>query len=364
MGGPAGALGRQNGRREVETVRLRLVVVAAFAAMALVPAVFAYTTGVFPGPTQASAESAVAPVSGARAVTTLAWPKEALGLTATDTAVLWEQRDPSAAVAGLWSYNTGSEVTKRLLGRSTIGKAGGFPSATNGLIVWAAWTGRRGDGPPAIEAYDTASLRHWTVAQSGRDPIAAGDSVIWVASGPAGGDDVIQGSNALTDEEYSITADGHIRDVAAWGSWAAWISGHGTTGAVWAGSYRGATRYRLAAAGTAVAMDQDHIVWAAAVGRHSSSIVSWDRHSSRSTVLCKVVGSVSSISLSRRCVAWVTTRKATGPQVWAYAFGTGKASPVSSAQSRQASPVIVAGTVYWADDRSGHWELYARSLQN
>jgi hypothetical protein len=112
-----------------------------------------------------------------------------------------------------------------------------------------------------------------------------------------------------------------------------------------------------------VAIDQDRIVWAAAVGRHSSSIVSWDRRSSRSTVLCKVVGSVSSVSLSRRYVAWVTTRDATGPQVWAYAFGTGKASPVSSAQSRQASPVIVAGTVYWADGRGGHWQLYAKSLQ-
>jgi len=344
-------------------VRLRLMVVAAFTAMALVPAVFAYTTGLFPGPTQASAESAVAPVSGVRAVTTLAWPKEALGLNATDTTVLWEQRDPSAAVAGLWTHDARSGATEKLLGRSNLGKAAGFPSATSDLVVWSAWTGRRGDGPPAIQAYDTASLRRWTVAQTGRDPIAAGDSVIWIAPGPAGGGDVIQGSNAVTDDEYSITADGHIRDIAAWGSWVAWISGRGTTGAVWAGSYHDATRHRLAAAGTAVAIDQDRIVWAAAVGRHSSSIVAWDRRSSRSTVLCKVVGSVSSVSLSRRYVAWVTTRDATGPQVWAYAFGTGKASPVSSAQSRQASPVIVAGTVYWADDRGGHWQLYAKSLQ-
>ena len=342
-------------------MRLRIVVVAAFAAMVFVPAVFAYTSGVLPGPTQASAGSAAAPSGGAHAVATLAWPKDALGLSATGTTVLWVQRDPSAAVAGLWSYDARSGATDRLLGRSGIGRAAGFPSATGDLIVWAARTGRHGDGPPAIQAYDTASQRRWTVARAGRDPIAAGDSVIWVASSRTGGD-VLRGSNALTDEEYSITADGHIREVAAWGSWAAWISGRGKTRAVWAGSYRDGKRHRLAAAGTAVAIDQDRIVWAAAAGRDSSSIVSWDRSSRRSTVLCKVVGSVSSISLNGRYVTWVATRDATGAQVWVYAFGAGKAFPVSSSQSRQASPVIVAGTAYWADDRGGHWELYARSL--
>jgi hypothetical protein len=343
-------------------VKLRLVVVAAFAAMALVPAVFAYTTGLLPGPAPASAGSAVAPQSGARAVASLVWPKDALGLTATDTAVLWEQRDPSGSVAGLWSYDVSSGATGQLLGRSDIGKAAGFPSATGDLIVWAAWTGRRGDGPPAVNAYDTASLRRWTVARTGRAPVAAGDSVVWVAHGRGGGD-VIHGSNALTDAEYSITTDGRVREVAAWGSWVAWISGHGAAGAVWAGSRHGATRYRLAAAGTAVAIDQDRIVWAAAVGRHTSTIVSWDRHSSRSTVLCRLAGSVSSISLGRGSIAWVTTRDATGPQVWAYASETGKASAVDGSRSRQASPVIVAGKVYWADDRGGHWQLYTKSLQ-
>ena len=80
-------------------------------------------------------------------------------------------------------------------------------------------------------------------------------------------------------------------------------------------------------------------------------------------MLCRVVGTVSSLALSRRHAAWVTTRDTTGPQVWAYDFDAGKAFTVSAESSRQASPVIVAGSVYWADDRSGHWELYARSLQ-
>ncbi len=59
---------------------------------------------------------------------------------------------------------------------------------------------------------------------------------------------------------------------------------------------------------------------------------------------------------------WVVDRKATGPQVWSYDFELGKATPVSEAGGRQVSPVIVAGSVYWADDRSGRWELYSHSL--
>lgn len=344
-------------------MRLRLVVVAAFVAMAVVPAFFAYSTGVLPGPAQASAESSSATTGAAHPVASLPWPKEALGLAATGTAVLWEQRDPSPAVAGLWSYDARTQATERVLGRSATGKAAGFPSASGSLIAWAAWAGRRGDGPPRIQAYDALSTRRWIVARAGRDLVVAGESVIWIEDDAAGSDDAIRGSNSLTDEEYSITADGSVRDIAAWGSWAAWIAGHGKTGAVWAGSYRNGAGNRLAAAGTAVAIDRDRILWSAPRGRHSTAVVSWDRHSSRSTVLCRVVGSVSSLSLSRRYAAWVTTRDKTGPQVWAYDFDAGKAFTVSAGSSRQASPMIVAGSVYWADDRSGHWELYARSLR-
>ena len=104
------------------------------------------------------------------------------------------------------------------------------------------------------------------------------------------------------------------------------------------------------------------MVWAAG-GGSEAAVVSWDRSSRRTKVLCRVDGSVSSLVLSHRHAAWVTTSDAAGPQVWAYDFDTGKAGAVSAESSRQASPVIVAGTLYWADDRSGHWELYARSLQ-
>ncbi len=341
----------------------RFVVVAAFIAAAAVPGFLAYSTGLLPGPTRASADSSAAITGVAHSVRSLAWPEEALGLTATNSAVLWEQRDPSAAVAGLWSFDVRTRRPERVLRRTATGRSAGFPSASGEVIAWAAWAGRRGAGPPQIRAYDTASTRRWTAAPAGRDPLAAGDCVLWVEPDAGDGNDAIRGSNALTDEDYSVIADGRIRDVAAWGSWAVWVTGRGTSGAVWAGSYRRGPRHKLAAAGTAVAIDRHRILWAAPVGRRSSAVVSWDRHSSRSTVLCRVAGAVSSLSVSRRYAVWVTTRKATGPQVWAYDFGAGKAFAVGAGDGRQVSPVIVADTVYWADDRSGHWELYARSLQ-
>ena len=73
--------------------------------MAAVPVWIAWDTGVLPGPSQASAESTGVLTTSPAAVTSLAWPKEALGLAANGKAVIWEQRDPSADVAGLWSYD-------------------------------------------------------------------------------------------------------------------------------------------------------------------------------------------------------------------------------------------------------------------
>jgi hypothetical protein len=339
------------------------VVVAVFAAAAAVPGVLAYSAGVLPGPSQASADSAKG-ASPVFRVTSLAWPKQALGLTSTGTRVLWEQRDPSAAVAGLWAYDLRTQQPDHLLDRRSTGNAAGFPSASDDVIVWAAWKGRRGNGAPRIEGYDSSSTRRWTVAGRGRDPSTAGDKVIWVdphGAGPA--DDAIRGLNTVTDEEYGIRARGRVRDVAAWGSWAAWIAGRGDDAVVWAGSYRDDTRFRLAARGGAVAIDRERVVWAANVGRHSTAIGSWNRRSSRSKVLCRLTGTASSLSISHHFAVWVTTRKATGPQVWVYDFERGRAYPVDAHAGDQASPVIIAGTVFWADRRSGDWELYGRALQ-
>jgi hypothetical protein len=339
------------------------VVVAVFAAATAVPGLIAYSTGMLPGPTPAAADSAKIASREFR-VTSLAWPKDALGLAATDVNVMWEQLDPSSAIAGLWAYDVRTQKPEHLLGRRATGKGSGFPRASGHVIAWSAWPGRRGSGTPQIVAYDTASTRRWTVAPRGRDPETAGDVVLWIEPGGASpADDAIRGVDAVTDEEYKITAVGTVRDIAASGGWAAWISGRGDDAAVWAGPYRGATRFQLAATGTAVAVDHDRVLWAAAVGRHSTAIVSWDRRSRHVKVLSRAVGAASSLSMSRRYATWLTTRKATGSRVWVYDFKRGRAYPVSEQAGEQASPVIVAGTVFWADRRSGSWELYGRALQ-
>jgi hypothetical protein len=345
-------------------MRLRLLVVAAFLAMAAVPAWLAWNTGVLPGPSQASAESTGVLTTSSAAVTSLAWPKEPLGLAASDTRIYWEQRDPDSAVAGLWYYDVPAGQVDRLLGRRATGKASGFPAAAGELVVWSAWSGRRGAGTPSVQAYDGLSTRRWQVAAAGHAPAAADGITVWAEPDGAGlGDDAIRGVDSITDEEYAISAGGSVRSLAAFGRQLAWIT-DGSANEVWAGSFQDAARYRLAGRGTAVAIDHDRVAWATAVGRHSSAIVCWDRSKRRATVLYRLPGTTSQLSLSKRYAAWVTTRKATGPQVWAYDFRSGKAYQVSTSGGRQVSPVILAGSVYWAGDRTGHWELYSRSLQH
>jgi hypothetical protein len=345
-------------------VRLRVLVVAAFVAMAAVPVWIAWNTGVLPGPSQASAESTGVLMTSSVVVTSLAWPKEPLGLAASDTGIYWEQRDPDPAVAGLWYYDVPAGQVDRLLGRQATGKASGFLAAAGDLVVWTSGADKHGSGTPSVQAYDGLSTRRWQVAAAGHAPTAADGIVIWAEPDGAGpGDDAIRGVDSLTDEEYTIAAGGSVRSLAAFGRQLAWITG-GDRSEVWAGSFKDTARYRLAGRGTAVAVGHDRVVWATAAGRHSSAIVSWDRSARRATVLCRLAGTTSELSLSKRYAAWVTTRKATGPQVWAYDFGSRKAFQVSTSGGRQVSPVILAGSVYWAGDRTGRWELYSRSLQH
>jgi hypothetical protein len=343
---------------------MRVLAVVAFAAMAAVPAVMAWYTGVLPGPSQASAEATGVLATSSTSVTSIAWPKEPLGLAASDNRVYWEQRSPDHTVAGLWYYDVSAGQVDRLLTRPNLGKSSGYPVASGDIVVWASWTGRRGAGTPAIDAYDGLSSRLWQVAPTGRAPAAAAEIVVWAEPDGAGaGNDAIRGIDSLTDEEYSVAANGRVRSLAAFGRQLAWIT-DGQTNEVWAGSFKDSARYRLAGRGTAVAIGHDRVLWATAVGRHSSAIMSWDRRARSATVLYRLPGSTSELSVSKRYAVWVTTRKQTGPQVWAYDFGQKKAYQVSTAGGRQVSPVIVAGSVYWAGDRSGHWELYSRSLQH
>jgi hypothetical protein len=336
------------------------VVVVAFVVMALVPAYLAYDAGLLPGPAQASAEAGDEQVSR---ITSLAWPEAPLGLAASDSSVFWEQRDRSAAVAGLWSYDAQTDRVAQVLDRSLTGKTAGHPAAAGDIVVWAAWPGRRGEGLPRIEAYDTSSTRRWTAAPAGRQPAAAGRTVVWVdRQGGSRGGDVIRGLNSVTDEEYAVDTGARVRQLAAQGSWAAWITGRGDKAQVWLGSLRGKKLKRLAPAGTAVALDSGRVVWATAADGWSR-LLSRDQKTGKTTTLCRVAGSVSSLALSHSYAAWVTTAGATDSTVWAYDFAEGKAFAVDKGNGRQTSPVIAAGGVYWAGDRGGGWELYRRALR-
>jgi hypothetical protein len=344
-------------------VRVRLVVVAAFVLMALVPAYIAYDAGVLPAPSQAAAGAGDG-AGPTTFVTTLVWPDEALGLAASDTTVFWEQRDRSAAVAGLWAYDVTTGRVDPVLGRSRTGKSAGFPAAAGDIVVWAAWAGRRGAGLPRIEAYDTASTRRWTAAAAGRHPAAAGRTVVWVdRNGGARGGDVIRGLNSVTDEEYAVDTGARVRQVAARGSWAAWLSGRGKRAEVWVGSLRGRKLSRLAPAGTAVAIDAGRVVWGTTAKDGASQLLSWEQKSGKTTPLCSVNGVVSSLALTRNYAAWTTTRDGADPEVWVFDFAQGEAFAVDESGGRQASPVILAGSVFWADDRNGGWELYRRALR-
>jgi hypothetical protein len=337
-----------------------MMVVVAFVVMAAVPAYLAYSAGVLPAPTQASADADDGQVSR---VTSLAWPEAPLGLAASDSALFWEQRDRRAAVAGLWSYDVQMERVTQVLDRSLTGKTAGHPAAAGAIVVWAAWKGRRGAGLPSIEAYDTSTTRRWTAAPTGRQPAAAGRTVVWVdRDGGAPGGDVIRGLNSVTDEEYAVDTGARVRQLAAEGLWAAWISGRGDKAAVWLCSLRGKKRTRLSSSATAVAIDSGRVVWAAPQDG-SSRLLSRDQKTGKTTPLCRVAGTVSSLTLSRGYAAWVKTTDTTSPKVWVYDFAEDQAFAVDEDGGRQTSPVICAGSVYWANDRDGGWGLYRRALR-
>jgi hypothetical protein len=352
--------GGRGGRKEGRDVRLRVAVVVAFMVMALVPAYLAYDAGLLPGPPQASADAGDGRVSR---VTSLAWPDEPLGLSASDTTLYWEQRDRSATIAGLWGYNVRADRVIRVLERPFAGKIAGRPAAARDIVVWAAWTGRRGDGVPRIEAYDTSSTRRWTAASAGRQPAAAGRTVVWVDRGDgARGGDVIRGLDSVTDDQYAIATGARVRQLAAHGSRVVWIAGRGDKAGVWLGSLRVRKLTRLAPSGTAVAVDPGRVVWAVAADG-SSRLVCRDQRTGKTAPLCRVTGRVSSLTLSRDHAAWVTTPDAGSPKVWVYDFARREAFVLDGSGGRQTSPVIVAGSVYWADDRDGEWALYGKALR-
>lgn len=348
-------------------MRLRVLVVAAFLAMSAVPVYLAWEAGLVPGPTQAAADSSGTGATAPVAVAPLVWPEAPLGLAGGRHGVYWVQRDRSAAVAGLWYYAVRDGKTRHLLGRASAGRPAGHPSASGKLLVWASRAGvSRAGGQaadrPSVQALDVVSGRRWQAAEAGRAPKAAGDVVLWVDSDGAGhGEDAIRGANALTDEVYALRTGGRVKDYSVWRTTAVWISG--PDGAVWTGSLRGGARQQLAKRGTAVTIDGDRVVWTASAGKSSTAVVSWDRSTRGATALARLPGAASALSVSRGLAVWVLDREASGPRVWACDLAAGYVFAVDPAGGRQVSPVIVAGRVFWAGDRTGRWELYSRALR-
>lgn len=345
-------------------VRLRLVIVAVFASAAAVPGLLLYGSGLLSASTGPDDQAKIA--SAEFRVTSLSWPKTGpLALAATDRLVVWEQRNRSYPLRGIWAYDIRTQQSQQIVDGKSAGTTAGDPAAAGDTVVWAAWPQRRGRGRLTVQGYDENSLRRWRVSSRGHAPVVSGDLVVWIAphEGLTRHDDALKGVNTVTDERFEIPVNGRARSVAVWGSWVAWVSGSGDKAGVWAGSTRQDTTYQLAARGTSVAADQDRIVWAAKVGQHSSAIISWNRRSSHSAVLWRFRGEASSIALGGRAVAWVETGGDGKGHVWAYDFNRGRAYEVSPQGGAQASPVILGGSVFWADDRSGQWELYGRALQ-
>ena len=278
-------------------MRLRLLVVAAFVAMAAVPAFFAYRHR-RPARPDAGLGRVLRRDPRAPRTRSPRSPGPRSPRARRDRhAVLWEQRDPDPAVAGLWSYDVRTQVTDRVLGRPATGKSAGFPSAS-GDADRVDRLGRPSRRRPAARSRPTtrraraAGPSPRRAAPRGRRRAAS----IWVEDGAVGGNDAIRGSNTLTDEEYSITADGERPRPGRLGQLGRLDRGarqderglgrllprrrplparrHG---------HRGRHRPRPDPLGRRP--------WGAT--RPPSS--RWDRHSSRSTVLCRVAGTVSSL---------------------------------------------------------------------
>ena len=344
-------------------MRLRLVIVAVFVSAAAVPGLLAYGAGVLPVGSSPADGSGVA--SHEFRVTSLAWPERPLGLGAAGSVVVWEQRDDNAALAGLWAYDVRTQRAHRILGKRGTGIATGFPSVAGGTLVWATRPAAGGHGPLSVQGLDTQTGRRWTVAERGRNPSIGYNTIVWVerGRGAARGDDAVCGQNTLTDEEFTTAGEGRVLDVRAAGTCVVWLAESAGTTSLWQWSYRGHKPAVLATGAAAVAVNTRRVVWASATTPQSSTLSSWNRNNRRTMTLCTVPGAVSALFLGDGVATFVVTDASGDGDIWAYDFSRRAAVAVSPHGGRQANPVLVGGTVFWADRRSGQWELYGRSLQ-
>lgn len=342
-------------------MRARLLVIAVFVSASAIPGFLAYSTGVLPSAGQRSNGGPLSASPEFR-VTSLGWPDKALGLTSTPQRVVWEQRSGDRAASGLWAYDVRTQLPFRLLGPRDVGRSIGFPSMDGATVAWAAQAPGADDGALEIRAFDTDTRRRFTVSAHGADPRATGNAIVWIDTGGRRGAPrtTVAGRNTVTDERFFIAADGVVRDVAAWGSWVAWTAGPRDEARVWVEDRRRQARFRLSAAGTGVAVDRQRVVWAARVGKDKSAIIVWNPRTRHAKELCRVPADARSLDLDGSLVVWAQD---SGGDIWAYDFNRRRAFPVCSDGAEQASPVLVGRTVFWADRRSGQWELYGRALQ-
>jgi hypothetical protein len=186
---------------------------------------------------------------------------------------------------------------------------------------------------------------------------------VWIdtGSGRRAPRTTVAGRNTVTDERFVVASDGVVREVAAWGPWVVWTSGPRDAAHVWVTDRRKQGRRQLSATGAAVAVDRRRVVWAARASEGETAIVAWNQRTRRSTVLCRVRAGVRSLDLQGGLVVWA--QDSGSGDIWAYDFNRRRSFSVCSAGAQQASPVLVGRTVFWADRRSGQWELYGRALQ-
>jgi len=343
-------------------MRVRLLVIAVFVSAFAVPGLIAYSTGILPS---AGRDPGADPMSAGPEfrVTSLSWPEKALGLASTPQRVVWEQRSDDRAASGLWAYEMETRLPFRLLGPRDVGRSNGFPSTDGATVAWAAVPRGADDGSLEVRAFDSDTRRRFTVAAHGAAPRGAGNTIVWIDTGGErrAPRTTVAGRNTVTEERFFITADAEVREVAAWGRWVAWTTGPRDASHVWVTDRRRQARYQLSATGTAVAVDQHRVVWAARVGKGQSAILVWNQRTRRSKELCRVPAAVRSLHLEGDLVVWA--QDSGGGDIWAYDFKRRRAFPVCSDAAEQASPVLVGRIVFWADRRSGRWELYGRALQ-
>lgn len=333
----------------------RITALALLAAACAVTALIAHGSGI--AGTAARSPGVPGATGPEELVTSLEWPADGLALAATTDGVVWEQRSRSPHVSGLWRYDPASGLTRRLLARRDLGRATGALAAAGSTVVWTS----RPDGHAAdtrVCAFDSLTGRRFIATRHGTAPGVSDRGVAWVDGSRRFGrpGTVVVGLDPVTDAHFNVSAGLEVRRVATGGRWVAWLGGR----RVVALDRRSGETFRLTRQATAMAMDGRAVVWAALLSSGRTAIMTWDLGTRRSQSLGRVDGTVTDLALSDQLIVW--RQKSNGGDVQALERLTGRLIPVCTTPAAQSAPVVLGRTVYWADRRSGEWELYRRTL--